>query len=75
MLGQAQLQQQRIGVSPIILFDDMPAELDRPHRERLTQELQRMNLQVLITSVEQESLPLDDDWGVFHVEHGGVLHT
>lgn len=75
MLGQAQLQKQRIGVSPIILFDDLPAELDRPHRERLTTELARMNLQVLITSVEQETLPLDDDWGVFHVEHGGVLHT
>jgi DNA replication and repair protein RecF len=73
MLAQAGLQQQRTGVSPIMLFDDLPAELDRAHRDRITDELAGMGLQTMITSVEADLLSVRPDWGVFHVEQGGHL--
>jgi DNA replication and repair protein RecF len=73
MLAQARLQQQRCGVSPVMLLDDLPAELDRSHRDRVTGELRSLGLQTLITSVEADLLSVDSDWGVFHVEQGGHL--
>lgn len=75
MLAQARLQQRRCGVSPVLLFDDLPAELDRTHRDRLVGELAASGLQVLITSVESNALSVAEDWGMFHVEQGGVLAT
>lgn len=75
VLAQARLLQRHIGVSPVLLFDDLPAELDRGHRSRLIEELSAIGLQVLITSVELESLPVTKGWGVFHVERDGHLST
>jgi DNA replication and repair protein RecF len=73
MLAQAKIQQQLTGVSPVILFDDLPAELDRGHRDRVAAELAGMGMQTLITSVEADLLSVKSGWGVFHVEHGGHL--
>jgi len=62
----------------IYLVDDLPAELDERHRKLLTHWLHKMNTQVFITGVEQESLVAswqdkpDVDLKMFHVEHGEV---
>lgn len=57
---------------PIILVDDLPAELDETHRQDLVQRLHRNNAQVFVTAIEAEQLPdmTAADW--FHVEHGVI---
>jgi DNA replication and repair protein RecF len=73
ILAQATIQQATAHVSPILLLDDLPAELDRAHRDRVVSELAALGLQAFITTVERDSLPVGSDWGVFHVEQGGRL--
>lgn len=73
VLGQVAVHRElAIGV-PVLLLDDLPAELDRAHRERVVAELRDQSVQTLITSVDHDSLPVGSDWGVFHVEQGGRL--
>jgi DNA replication and repair protein RecF len=60
------------------LVDDLPAELDRHHRARLVDWLEKLGGQVFITGVERDALLVD--WlgrrhlalKVFHVEQGEV---
>jgi len=73
LLGQVVVQKAMAETTPILLLDDLPAELDRSHRERVTSELQALGAQAFITSVDPDSLPVAMDAGVFHVEHGGQL--
>lgn len=73
MFAQTIVQQTLIGQSPILLLDDLPAELDRTHRDRVTAELQALKVQAFITSVDPDSLPMSPDMGLFHVEQGGHL--
>ncbi len=67
-LAQARCNQKLGGMLPTILVDDIAAELDREHRERLLQRLAGLDSQVFVTSVECLELPRDGD--VFHVEQG-----
>jgi DNA replication and repair protein RecF len=73
MLGQVAVQQSKISCTPVLLLDDLPAELDRTHRERVMTELRSLSAQALITSVEPDSLPMGSGAGMFHVEQGGRL--
>lgn len=65
----------------IYLVDDLPAELDEQHRSLLTHWLHKMDTQVFITGVEQETLR--SSWldkpeislKMFHVKHGEVSLT
>ena len=54
-----------------ILVDDLPAELDMDHRQRLLTALIKTKAQLIITATEQALLPIacDLDKKVFHVEH------
>ena len=69
---------QASGRKCIYLVDDLPAELDQQHRQRLTDWLYKMNTQVFITGVERETLLAswqdkpDINPTMFHVEHGRV---
>ncbi|WP_114416786.1 DNA replication/repair protein RecF [Marinospirillum perlucidum] len=60
----------------IYLIDDLPAELDRNHREVFCRVLESQGSQVFITSVDAEAL--DIDWQYpeknlwFHVEQGQI---
>lgn len=57
------------GVSPLLLVDDLPAELDRTHRAALADLLAATGGQVFITATEwAEAVPAGA--AVFHVEHG-----
>ncbi len=70
-LAQAQDLNDLRGISPVFLVDDLGAELDKAHNERLFVALRRLKSQVLATTA-LEQLPWGSDWQVFHVEQGVV---
>ena len=57
---------------PLILIDDLPAELDAQHRQDLIQRLQTVSAQVFVTAIEAEQLPELTNASWFHVEHGVI---
>ncbi|OED43438.1 DNA replication/repair protein RecF [Endozoicomonas sp. (ex Bugula neritina AB1)] len=73
-LAQGLLFTQKSGSKCVFLVDDLPSELDAPHRRALCKILQNMQSQVFITCVEQSAL--SDCWlpevdvKVFHVKQG-----
>ena len=73
-LAQGLLFYQKTGRRCIFLVDDLPSELDAPHRKALCSILQNMKSQVFITCVEQSAL--SDCWlpevnvKMFHVKQG-----
>ena len=71
-LAQARHLQARAGVSPVLLFDDLAAELDRDHVERVLAEATALDLQMFVTALEPGVLPLDftRTSNLFHVEQG-----
>lgn len=75
-IAQARLLAERTGKSCLFLVDDLPAELDRPHRQRLCRVLRAVGAQVFVTCIDKNDL--DGCWNVpdpvamFHVEHGMV---
>lgn len=56
------------GRRPVILLDDLAAELDRRRRLAFYETLVGLNLQVIITAIEPETIP--SPVCMFHVEHG-----
>ena len=75
-LAQAELLRKRTSRTSIFLIDDLGAELDRVHRQKFCAVLERLDVQVLATSIEQNELI--DGWSpstavqMFHVEHGEI---
>ncbi len=72
VIAQAALAKEGGGIDPIMLVDDLPAELDRESRKKLMGLLQQTGLQVFVTGIEQESFQGMGIEQVFHVEHGVV---
>ena len=58
LLSQATLLSQSIEESPVLLLDDLPAELDQTHRQRVLEVLPQLKAQVFMTSTDASSLPL-----------------
>lgn len=60
----------------VYLVDDLPAELDSEHRERLGRVLATLPAQVLVTAVQADlvvpGLATATNLATFHVEHGRV---
>ncbi len=67
LLAQVLQHQMILGAPPIVLLDDLPAELDSTHQARLIHLLRNLKAQVLITGTGE--LPADR---LFHVEHGAI---
>jgi len=61
----------RTGIAPVFLVDDVGAELDKEHNERLFKFLRLLRSQVLATTA-LEQLPWGASWQLFHVEQGVV---
>lgn len=59
----------------ILLYDDLPAELDSENRNKLLRLLAELPVQVFVSAIEAEQLDLSgwDDLKMFHVEHGEVM--
>ena len=58
MLAQAQLHQQVTNEPSIMLIDDLPAELDHFHRDKLMQLLSDLKIQHIVTSTAQDLIPI-----------------
>ena len=76
-LAQGKLLQKQTGRRPIYLVDDLPAELDKRHRERFVEALFDTGSQVFITCVDVDNLVAAyadrEKPAMFHVEHGRVI--
>ena len=70
-LAQAHDLRKQTGTAPVFLVDDLGAELDRSHNERLFSALKELDSQVLATTA-LEQLAWSENWQVFHVEQGAV---
>ena len=58
--------------SPIVLFDDLPSELDEHARRYVFRYLEERHAQVFLTSVGNVSNELQGDCRLFHVEQGRI---
>ena len=60
---------------PVLLVDDLPAELDRGHRGDLVRRLEAGGAQVFLTAIEGDLLPVASNARWFHVEQGRIAAT
>jgi DNA replication and repair protein RecF len=58
----------------VLLYDDLPAELDTSHRAMILEVLSDMNVQLFTTAIDKQHIPLSNwsDTAMFHVEHGSI---
>ncbi|MBA3581451.1 MAG: DNA replication/repair protein RecF [Gammaproteobacteria bacterium] len=72
VLAQTELHLNKTQQSPVVLIDDLAAELDEGHRQYLLATLKSLGSQVFISCVEQASVSVEGWTGVkvFHVEQG-----
>ncbi|MGD8958104.1 MAG: DNA replication/repair protein RecF, partial [Chromatiaceae bacterium] len=61
------------GVAPVLLVDDLAAELDSENRARLIAELEQRDVQIFLTRIERRVLAPNKPSTVFHVEHGRLV--
>ncbi len=76
-VAQGLVFQALTGRKAIYLVDDLPAELDDKHREKLVHWLNQMQTQVFVTGVKESDLRIlwkneNKEVKVFHVEQGRV---
>ncbi len=71
-LAQAEMLKERGRAVPVLLFDDLPSELDRGNRERLLAGIVDSYPQVLLTALAAEDLPINSG-RLFHVEQGRLV--
>ncbi len=72
-LAQVRDHQHRLGGAPLVLIDDLAAELDPENRRRVFQSILDQGVQAFVTSVSEE--PASDApgaWKGFHMERGKV---
>ncbi len=71
-LAQAQQFMEATGRHCVLLYDDLAAELDSQHREKILSVLANMKAQIFLTAIEPEQIDLGS-WKakkMFHVEQG-----
>ncbi len=75
LLSQVALMNEATLRRPVILVDDLAAELDIHHRQRLLAVLSELQAQVFLTVTERQALPFSDDIAVrwFHVEQDQIM--
>jgi DNA replication and repair protein RecF len=73
-LAQAEMLQSKTTKQSIFLVDDLTAELDEESCRRLCVEFERLDIQVLATSIKRDDLigcwARPEQLSLFHVEHG-----
>jgi len=59
----------------ILLFDDLPAELDESNQNKIMAILSRLNIQLFITAIKADQIDCQfwNKYKVFHVEHGSIM--
>lgn len=75
-IAQANLIFKKQNVSPIILIDDIGAELDQHSRKALFTAINELTCQLFITAIDnsviEATLPEQNKFKMFHVEHGVI---
>ncbi len=74
-LAQAMQFTESKGKSCVLLYDDLPAELDEYHRKLILSVLSTMNIQLFVTAIDSKQIDLSA-WEIkkmFHVEHGEII--
>ena len=76
-LLQGVLFNQATNKNSLVLFDDLPAELDINHRQTILKMMSELPAQLFITSIEKNAcvLSLWSESKMFQVEHGCVTET
>lgn len=79
-LAQIALMIERTGVSPLILLDDLPAELDQKNIKNVIRFLKEFPCQAFITAINDQSITDEilsslEEHKMFHVEHGTFTET
>lgn len=77
-IAQGYLFSRETGRACIYLLDDLAAELDVEHRNRLCGLLATLNCQLFVTSINQETFASNwkgMDVKVFHVEQGALIES
>ncbi len=76
LLAQAALLDSRRGIKPLLLIDDLAAELGASYRESLISAVQQLKGQCFLSFLDQTLAPQGiNDVAMFHVEHGCVVRT
>ena len=79
LLAQNALLKDSRGSGAVVLVDDLAAELDEIHRQRLAAALMAQQGQVLMTAVEPKlvlsGLSFAEEIALFHVERGEITPT
>ena len=74
--AQAKLIARVKRVKPILLIDDVGAELDLNSRTLLNNAIGKLNCQVIITAIDKTAVeplvPTDNNYKMFHVKHGQI---
>lgn len=79
-LAQVLLFHQKKNIAPLLLLDDLPAELDKSNIERISRFLSDYPCQSFITAIDKDIkesglLMTFGSHKMFHVEHGQLIHT
>ncbi len=62
------------GRTPVLIIDDLAAELDNENKARLLYEFECRDAQVFLSKIEKSALPEpQSDSRTFHVEHGNLV--
>jgi DNA replication and repair protein RecF len=72
VLAQSEFVAEKIGRPVTLLVDEPAAELDAERLKCLMQAVVSPGVQLFVTALHQDALPLDAPRAVFHVEHGEV---
>ena len=74
-LAQAMQFTESTNNSCVLLYDDLPAELDANHRKLILSVLSKMNIQLFLTAIEKQQIDLSawQQKQMFHVEHGELI--
>ncbi|BAZ92598.1 DNA replication and repair protein RecF [Thiohalobacter sp. COW1] len=72
LLAQAELMMEKNRQPCLFLIDDLPAELDMGHRQRVLERLLALQSQLYITTTDADAIPSSPgmDARMFHVEQG-----
>lgn len=72
LLAQAKLLEWRRQIQPVLLIDDLAAELGESYRQTLLEAVQALNGQCFLSFLDDSLIPAGvRDATMFHVEHGG----
>lgn len=76
LLAQAHILYEVRGLRPVLLIDDMAAELGQAYREALAQQIARSHAQCFVTFLDDGLVPIAfAGQAMFHVEHGTLTST